>query len=47
MVASGVAHPVRTLGGPFARVTLGQAHACAIATDQSLWCWGDQSVGQF
>lgn len=43
----GVGHPVRAQGGPFARVTLGQAHTCAIASDRRLWCWGDQSAGQF
>lgn len=43
----GVGHPVRTLGGPFQRVAIGQSHACAIARDSRLWCWGDQSAGQF
>ena len=43
----GVGHPVRTLGGPFERVAIGQSHACAIARDSRLWCWGDQSAGQF
>jgi len=46
-VPNGVGHPVRTLGGPFQRVTLGQGHSCGIATDRRLWCWGDQSAGQF
>lgn len=46
-ITTGVGHPVRTLGGPFVRVGIGQAHACAIATDSRLWCWGDQSAGQF
>lgn len=43
----GVGHPVRALGGPFAGIALGQGHACAIGTDARLWCWGDQSAGQF
>ena len=47
VVPAGVGRPVRTLGGPFVDVTLGQAHACAIASDKRLWCWGDQSAGQF
>ena len=46
-VSTGVGHPVHTLGGPYAQVTMGQAHACGIATDRRLWCWGDQSVAQF
>lgn len=46
-VSTGVGHPVRTLGGPFGQVTIGQAHACGIATDRRLWCWGDQSVAQY
>ncbi|MEX2178750.1 MAG: hypothetical protein WD801_08585 [Gemmatimonadaceae bacterium] len=45
--ASGVGHPVRAQGGPFADVGIGQGHACAIKADQRLWCWGDQSAGQF
>ena len=47
IVSGGVGHPVHTRGGPFAQVTIGQSHACAVATDHRLWCWGDQSVGQF
>jgi len=45
--SKGIGHPVRTLGGPFAQVSMGQAHTCAIASDRRLWCWGDQSAGQF
>ena len=45
--ASGVGHPVRTLGGPYGQVGIGQAHACGVASDKRLWCWGDQSAGQF
>jgi alpha-tubulin suppressor-like RCC1 family protein len=47
VVAGGVGHPVRALGGPYGQVGLGQAHACGVASDRRLWCWGDQSVGQF
>lgn len=46
-VSDGVGHPVRTLGGPYAQVTIGQSHACGLATDRRLWCWGDQSAAQF
>lgn len=45
--AKGVAHPVRAQGGPFEAVAIGQAHACGIQADGRLWCWGDQSAGQF
>ena len=24
----------------------GVSHTCALATDGSLWCWGDNSAGQ-
>lgn len=43
----GVDHPVRTDGGPFLSVGIGQAHACALGADRRLWCWGDQTQGQF
>jgi alpha-tubulin suppressor-like RCC1 family protein len=47
VATGGVGRPVRTRGGPYARVAIGQGHACAIADDRRLWCWGDQSAGQF
>jgi alpha-tubulin suppressor-like RCC1 family protein len=43
----GVGYPVRADGGPFLRITLGQAHACGLATDRKLRCWGDNSAGQY
>ncbi len=43
----GVGRPVRTLGGPFNDIAIGQAHACGIDPNQRLWCWGDSSAGQF
>jgi len=27
-------------------VAAGVTHTCALATDGSLWCWGDNSAGQ-
>lgn len=47
IVGTGVGHPVRAQGGPFAQVAIGQSHACGLASDRRLWCWGDQSGGQF
>jgi alpha-tubulin suppressor-like RCC1 family protein len=43
----GVPHPVAVEGGPFLRLRVGQAHACAVGTDRRLWCWGDRSAGQY
>ena len=43
----GVGHPVRADGGPFSSVTVGQAHACGLTPNRRLWCWGDQTLGQF
>ncbi len=31
---------------PFVAVSAGATHTCAIASDRSLWCWGDDSEGQ-
>ena len=44
---NGVDHPVRTIGGPYSAVVLGQAHSCGIGTDALVQCWGDRSAGQF
>ena len=39
-------HPVRVLGDGFATAaTAGGFHTCAIKTDASLWCWGDNHYG--
>jgi alpha-tubulin suppressor-like RCC1 family protein len=40
--------PVATLasGQAWATVATGSAHTCALATDTTLWCWGDNSDGQ-
>ena len=35
-----------TLSTPVRQVALGQAHTCAVATDGTVWCWGDNSRGQ-
>ena len=32
--------------GAWLQVDTGQSHTCAIASDNSLWCWGDNSAGQ-
>jgi len=45
--ARGIGHPVRVDGGPFMRLRVGQAHACAVGTDRRVWCWGDRSAGQY
>ena len=37
---------VTVLGKAWASVSAGSAHACALATDSTLWCWGDNSDGQ-
>ncbi len=32
--------------GPFAQVSAGGAHSCAVRTDGTLTCWGDNTYGQ-
>src|SRR5690606_15455999 len=34
-----------TLGEP-AKLAAGYSHACALMTDGSIWCWGDNASGQ-
>ncbi len=46
---AGAAHPTPlavSLPHPVARVALGYDHTCAILTDGSLWCWGENGEGQ-
>jgi alpha-tubulin suppressor-like RCC1 family protein len=38
--------PVVSSGQTWAIVAAGDSHTCALATDGSLWCWGDNSSGQ-
>lgn len=40
---------VKTVDGPLsgvAAVAIGQAHACALRADGTLWCWGENRLGQ-
>lgn len=37
---------VDSLGGDVALVALGGSHSCALKTDGTLWCWGDNDNGQ-
>jgi alpha-tubulin suppressor-like RCC1 family protein len=32
--------------GTYARVAVGSSHVCAVRTDGSLACWGDNTYGQ-
>jgi alpha-tubulin suppressor-like RCC1 family protein len=43
----GVDHPVRTQGGPFNAVAIGQGHTCGINVDTQIDCWGDRTAGQY
>ena len=43
----GVDHPVRTLGGPFIAIAIGQGHTCGIEADALVHCWGDRTAGQY
>ena len=45
--ARAVGRPVRVQGGPFVVVAIGQSHSCGLGSDRRIWCWGDQSAGQF
>jgi alpha-tubulin suppressor-like RCC1 family protein len=45
-VNGGVGHPVRSAGGPYARVAAGTSHACGLKADGVAWCWGDGLYGQ-
>ncbi len=42
---SKTAEPVQ-VAGTWLDVAAGQSHTCAIQSDHSLWCWGDDSQGQ-
>ncbi|HEY6559763.1 MAG TPA: hypothetical protein VI072_20915 [Polyangiaceae bacterium] len=35
-----------TLGAQIVSVHTGYAHTCAVTTDKTLWCWGDNRFGQ-
>ncbi|MEM9487587.1 MAG: hypothetical protein AAGC55_00515, partial [Myxococcota bacterium] len=37
---------LEALSDDVAQVGLGRRHSCAVKTDGSLWCWGDNSQGQ-
>jgi alpha-tubulin suppressor-like RCC1 family protein len=37
---------VADLPAPAARIVSGLDHACALLTDETLWCWGSNSHGQ-
>jgi alpha-tubulin suppressor-like RCC1 family protein len=34
------------LGGSVVQIATGQAHTCALKSDGTLWCWGDNTGGQ-
>jgi len=38
--------PVRIDSRVWTEVAVGQSHGCAIASDGSLWCWGDNNDGE-
>ena len=40
------AAPVLGLPAPVRQVSLGHSHSCAVLTDDSLWCWGENDEGQ-
>jgi cysteine-rich repeat protein len=35
-----------TSRAPFLQVSTGGGHSCAVRTDSTLWCWGDNKFGQ-
>lgn len=43
-----VANPTRLpkLVAPIAKLVAGHAHACALLSDRSVWCWGGNAQGQ-
>ena len=41
----GQATPQRVDGGPFAKISVGGGHGCAITPAQRLYCWGDDTRG--
>jgi alpha-tubulin suppressor-like RCC1 family protein len=42
----GVADAVRVIARDATEVVAGTGHACAVKTDGSVWCWGNNSSGQ-
>ena len=38
--------PMNQTAGPFSQVSAGLAHTCAIRTDGTIACWGNNAVGQ-
>lgn len=44
--ASSVAQRATAASGSWSAVSGGEAHACAVKNDATLWCWGDNGGGQ-
>jgi alpha-tubulin suppressor-like RCC1 family protein len=42
----GEAEPVSVSPGGWQDISLGLSHGCGVRGDGTLWCWGDNSVGQ-
>jgi alpha-tubulin suppressor-like RCC1 family protein len=38
--------PLEVVGGPFTFASATQGHACALATNGLIWCWGSNTTGQ-
>jgi hypothetical protein len=45
-ISASAPRAVTVAGQAWASVSAGSAHTCALATDSTLWCWGDNSDGQ-
>jgi cysteine-rich repeat protein len=42
----GASRDAQLAGPPFVQVSTGGGQSCAVRTDSTLWCWGDNTYGQ-